>query len=120
MSGVRQNWAGPTQCLEHGAKPDSVLGPQCKTAPDMRIFHFFREYGEARSATAARRTYGYISLACLLVIVSWVFIAAAPLWVFWAVVVADAAADLVLVRRWMFKDAVVRGRPADQIPQGGP
>jgi hypothetical protein len=85
----------------------------------MRIFHFFREYGEARSATAARRMYGYISLACLLVMVSWVFIAGAPVGVVWAVVVADAAVDLVLVRRWMFRDAVIRGREAERSGSAG-
>ena len=79
----------------------------------MRIFHFFREYGEARTATAPRRLYAYISLACLLVMASGVFIAGAPLWAFWAVVVVDAAVDLVLVRRWMFRDAVLRARAAE-------
>jgi hypothetical protein len=79
----------------------------------MRIFHFFREYGEARSATAARRMYGYISVACLLASASWVFLAGSPLWVFWAVVGAEAIVDFFLVRRWIFRDALVRAREGE-------
>ncbi|WP_422935786.1 hypothetical protein [Sinomonas sp. P47F7] len=74
----------------------------------MRILHLLREYGEARNATPARTIYQIAASAVLVTLLLGTIFAGVPIWLFWTVVALEAAVDVILVRRWMIRDAAAR------------
>ena len=85
----------------------------------MRIFHIFREYSEARSATLRRLLYGYGAALVLVAVLTASIVAAWPLWVFWTVVATEAVVDTILVRRWVIRDAAARAASHQSEPRPG-
>jgi len=79
------------------------------------LLSYFREWQEARQATLGRRIYGYASSAVLLAVGVWVFLALAPVWIFWATFAATFLLDAFLTRKWVNEDPLRNYRAGEVL-----
>lgn len=70
------------------------------------MLNYFRETREARFATSARRTYGFVSAGIVVAVMALVFAGLAPIWISWATFAISCALDGFLTRRWIREDAL--------------
>lgn len=75
-----------------------------------RLLNYLRESAEARQATNGRRLYGYISAAIIVLLPLAVIFWSIPLWLFFVIVVASVALDIVLIRKWINEDLLNKSR----------
>ena len=68
------------------------------------MLNYFREAAEARQATSGRRMYGYVAAAIIVLLGLGVIFGGIPLWLFFVVLVASFALDVILIRKWIKED----------------